>query len=54
MWYTPAVLEGEAHPGHFRGSEKHIFATSKSPLETISDNLPEYEEYAPADVSPSA
>ncbi len=54
MWYKPAVLEGDAHPGHPRESEKHIFATSKSPLETISDNLPQYEGYAPANVSPSA
>ncbi len=54
MWYKPAVLEGDAHPGHPKESEKHIFATSKSPLEIISDGLPQYEGYAPADASPTA
>jgi len=54
MWYKPAVLEQDAHPGHPKKSEKHIFVSSKAPLETISDGLPQYEGYAPADVSPTA
>ena len=51
MWYMPATLEGEATPGHPNDSEKHIFAKSKSPIETITDNLPQYDEYAPPEVS---
>ena len=54
MWYKPAVLEGDAHPGHPENSEKHIFVASKSALETICDDLPQYAEYAPAEVSPTA
>ena len=51
MWYMPATLEGEATPGHPKESEKHIFVGSKSPCETISDDLPQFDEYAPPDVS---
>ena len=51
MWYMPATLEDQAVPGHPKDSEKHIFVGSKSPLETITDDLPQYDEYAPVDVS---
>ncbi len=54
MWYMPATLEGEATPGHSKESEKHIFAASKSPCETITDGLPQYDEYAPPEVSPTS
>lgn len=50
-WYMPATLEGEAIPGHPEGSEKHIFVGSKSPIETIADDLPQFEEYAPSAIS---
>ena len=51
MWYMPATLEGETTPGHPKESEKHIFVASKSPIETITDDLPQFEEYAPSEVS---
>lgn len=54
MWYMPATLEGEATPGHPKESEKHIFVGSKSPCETIADDLIQYEEYAPPEVSITA
>ena len=50
-WYMPATLDGELTPGHLNGSEKHIFVGSKSPLDRITDELPQFEEYAPAEVS---
>ena len=50
-WYMPATLEGESTPGHPKESEKHIFVASKSPLETIADGLPQYDEYGPAETS---
>ena len=51
VWYMPATLDGDRSPGHPSGSEKHIFVGSKSPLDRISDGLPRFEEYAPAEVS---
>ncbi|MFQ6023791.1 MAG: GFA family protein [Acidiferrobacterales bacterium] len=54
MWYMPATLESEATPGHPKESEKHIFVASKSPCETITDDLPQYDEYAPPEVSPTS
>lgn len=47
MWYMPATLEGDSGPGHSAGSEKHIFVASKSPLDTITDDLPQFDNYAP-------
>ena len=44
----PATLDGELTPGHPNGSEKHIFVDSKSPLDRITDELPQFEEYAPS------
>ncbi len=51
MWYMPATLDGQSVPGHPDGSEKHIFAASKSPLDVIADDKPQYQQYAPAEVS---
>ena len=51
VWYMPATLEGESVPGHPRGSEKHIFVASKSPIDRIADALPRYDGYAPPEVS---
>jgi len=51
MWYMPATLEGGSLPGHPKESEKHIFVGSKSPLETITDDLPQFEAYAPSEIS---
>ena len=45
IWYMPATLEGEATPGHPEGSEKRIFVGSKSPLEIITDDLPQFIDY---------
>ena len=50
-WYMPATLDDELTPRHPNGSEKHIFVGSKSPLDRITDELPQFEEYAPAEVS---
>lgn len=50
-WYMPATLNGASTPGHPKDSEKHIFVGLKSPLETITDNLPQFEEYAPTEIS---
>lgn len=54
MWYMPATLEGDYTPEHPPGSEKHIFVGSKSVLDTISDELPQYDEYAPSEISITA
>ena len=54
MWYMPATLNDELILQHPRGSEKHIFVASKSPIETISDGIPQYSEYAPPEVSITA
>ncbi len=54
MWYMPATLDRDALPQHPRDSEKHIFVASKSPIEKIGDELPQYNEYAPAEVSVTA
>lgn len=54
MWYKPAVFDQDAHPSHPQKSEKHIFVSSKSPLEIIGDGLPQYQGYALTDVSPTA
>ena len=51
VWYMPATLDGELTPGHPSGSEKHIFVGSMSPLDRITDGLPQFEEYAPAKAS---
>ncbi|GJL84062.1 MAG: hypothetical protein DHS20C01_36960 [marine bacterium B5-7] len=50
----PATLEDAAVPQHPKESEKHIFVASKSPIETISDDIPQYDEYAPPEVSITA
>ncbi|MEM7281380.1 MAG: GFA family protein [Pseudomonadota bacterium] len=54
MWYMPATLERDAHPQHPEETEKHIFVASRSPLETLQGDLPQYDEYAPPDVSVTA
>ena len=54
MWYMPATLDNDAVPQHPQDSEKHIFAASKSPIETISEGIPQYDEYAPPEVSITA
>lgn len=51
VWYMPATLEGDATPGHPKESEMHIFVSSKSPCETIGGDLPQYDEYAPSEIS---
>ena len=50
-WYMPATLEEQMTPGHPKESEKHIFVASKSPCETVTGDLPQYDEYAPLEVS---
>ena len=50
-WYMPATLDGDLTPGHPSGSEKHIFVGSKSPLDRITDELPQFEGYPPAEAS---
>lgn len=54
MWYMPATLDPGAEPEHPQDSEKHIFVTSKSPIEKICGEVPQYDEYAPAEVSITA
>ncbi len=54
MWYMPSTLDEGANPGHPVESEKHIFVASKLPWERITDDLPRYDEYAPAEVSPTS
>ena len=51
MWYMPATLDGDSVPGHPKSSEKHIYVGSKSVIEVITDDLPKYEGYAPAEAS---
>ncbi|MCY4450700.1 MAG: GFA family protein [Immundisolibacterales bacterium] len=48
-WYMPATLDGDLTPGHPRGSEKHIFVGSKSPLARIPDDAPRFEGHAPGE-----
>ena len=50
-WYMPGTLDGDLVPGHPEGGEKHIFVGSKSPLATIADDAPQFEEHAPGDAS---
>lgn len=54
MWYMPATLDSDATPQHPKDSEKHIFVASKSAIEKIDDDLPQYREYAPPEVSITA
>lgn len=54
MWYMPATLDDGVSPQHPKGSEKHIFVAFKSSIETISDEVPQYDEYAPSEVSITA
>lgn len=51
MWYMPATLDDENVPSHPKESEKHIFVASKSPIETIIGDIPQFDEYAPPEVS---
>ena len=51
MWYMPATLNDEESPQHPQDSEKHIFIGSRSSLEPINDSIPEYDEYAPSEIS---
>ncbi len=46
-WYTPATLDGGAHPGHPPGRERHIFVASKVPWHEIAGGLPQDEELPP-------
>ncbi len=50
----PATLDHDAAPQHPKESEKHIFVASKSPIETISEGIPQFDEYAPLEVSITA
>lgn len=43
-WFTPATLDGGAHPGHPADTERHIYAGSKVPWYEITDDLPKFEE----------
>lgn len=54
VWYMPATLEGGTLPGHPKETEKHIFVASKSPCETITDGLPQYDEAPDVKVDPGA
>ena len=54
MWYMPSTLKDQHHPAHPPETEKHIFTASRSALETLSGDLPQYDEYAPPEVSITA
>jgi len=54
MWYMPATLDDGANPGHPAATEKHIFVESKLPWERIGDGLPQYDGYAPPELSPTS
>ncbi len=54
MWYMPATLSADDVPWHPEDSEKHIFVASKSPIESISGDNPQYAEYAPPELSITA
>ena len=54
LWYMPATLDGGSAPGHPEGGEKHIFVGSKASWEIISDDLPQFDGYAPAAASPTS
>lgn len=45
IWFAVATLDGGAHPGHPRQTERHIFAGSKVPWYEIADTLPQHEEF---------
>ena len=44
-WFTPGTLEGGAHPGNPRETERHIFVASKLPWLAIADGLPQIDEF---------
>ena len=46
-WFTPATLDGGAHPGHPPASERHIFVASKVPWHEIAAGLPQDPELPP-------
>jgi hypothetical protein len=46
-WYTPATLDGGAHPGHPPDSERRIFVDSKVLWHDIADDLPRDPELPP-------
>ena len=50
----PATLDDGEIPQHPKESEKHNFVASRSPIETISDSIPKYDEYAPPEDSITA
>ena len=47
VFYRPSLLDAGQHPGHPAQTEKHIFVGSKSSLEHIADDLPQFEEFSP-------
>jgi hypothetical protein len=47
-WFTPATLDGGAHPGHGSEREQHIFVGSKVQWWEIRDGLKQYQDYPPA------
>lgn len=43
VYFTPATLDGGAHPGHPVERERHIYVGSKVPWYEIADDLPRHE-----------
>ncbi len=43
LYFTPATLDGGAHPGHPPGRERHVYVGSKVPWYAIADRLPQHE-----------
>ncbi len=45
VWLAVATLDGDAHPGHPKNKEFHIFVGSKAPWYKITDELPRHEQF---------
>ncbi len=45
IWFTPATLDGGAHPGHAQDKEKHICVESKVIWREITDGLPQHRGF---------
>lgn len=54
IWYMVATLQDGARPGHPADSESHIFIKSKSCIEVLTTELPQFDGYAPVEHSITA
>lgn len=43
LFYFPATLDEGAHPGHEKGTERHIHLASKAPWEVFETQLPKHD-----------